>query len=99
MTEKEIVEAYLKYSDCDSSCACGQAYIGGIWIKAHCHRSNDGCKCKYGGIHIGKDWDSNLNIKKIGEMLRQRLTKQWDTEFRIVYLPDGRPTFLSEITQ
>jgi len=91
--EKFICGNFRTLISYSGGCACGSMYACGVWIETHCHKSSCEDGCNYGGFHIGKDWDCNLDIKKIAETIVKELGESWRTDFEIVYLPDGRPDF------
>lgn len=76
---------FIRLSDSDGACACGQFAIGGIHIRAHCHRS--GQCCAYGGIHIWKDQDwigKDGDLLKLATFIAKRMGKDYMTEFEVV---------------
>ena len=78
------------FSDGDGACGCGEAYIGGIRIETHCHRS--GCKKHlYSCVHVWPDrdwWEGNskekkLEMKKIAKLLAKYIEESYMSECEI----------------
>ena len=89
LTKKEILAlikayGYMRLSDSDGACACGQLNFGGIHIRSHCHRT--GKCCAYSGVHVWKEDDSMLTpkeLKEIGKSVANYLEKSYMTNVSV----------------
>ncbi len=69
-------------------CACGKIYVKDVMVETHCHKAPCQHGCEFGGIHVGKYWDSDVDLKYLSKKLKPMLTKQWNTDFKVVILGD-----------
>lgn len=69
----------------DGSCACSEAYVKGLWIRVHCHRSGCLNGCEFGGVHVTaprgfeEDWPEEV-LQGIGKIIISQLNR-WNTSF------------------
>jgi len=80
-------------TDCDGSCPCGEAYIGGIHIRTQCWRS--GACHPYSCVHVwsGQDFwlGSKITNRKelslIARMIAKDIRESWHTEVAVSLRP------------
>ena len=82
---------WFHLSDSDGSCSCGTAYIGGILIKAHCHRTSlhykngASCTCPYAGVHVWWQMDvSKEKAEEVGKIVKDYIEEYYPAEVKLV---------------